>query len=63
MRSLLVAVAVEALVIPLALHAQQGGVTAEGWEVRLGRGSSERNVTPPATGRRERDPAAGDPGT
>ena len=39
MRSLLVAVAVAALVIPLAVQAQQGSVTAEGWEVRLDRGT------------------------
>ena len=39
MRSLLVAVVVARLVIPLAVQAQQGGVTAEGWEVRLDRGT------------------------
>ena len=39
MRSLLVAVAVLALVVPLAVQAQQSGVTAEGWEVRLDRGT------------------------
>ena len=44
MRSLLVAVAVAALVIPLAVHAQQGGVTAEGWEVRLDRGTDVASV-------------------
>lgn len=44
MRSVLVAVAVAALVIPLALQAQQGGVTADGWEVRLDRGSDAAGV-------------------
>ena len=39
MRNLLVAVAVAVLVIPLATHAQQGGVTADGWEARLDRGT------------------------
>ena len=44
MRSLLVAVAVAVLVSPLAVQAQQGGVTAEGWEVRLDRGSDAASV-------------------
>ena len=38
MRYLRVAVAVAALVIPLAVYAQTGGNTAEGWEARLDRG-------------------------
>ena len=44
MRSLLIVVAVSALVIPLALQAQQGGVTAQGWEVRLDRGTDATGV-------------------
>ena len=44
MQSLLVAVAVAALVIPLAVQAQQGGVTADGWEVRLDRGTDVANM-------------------
>ena len=44
MRSLQIVVSVAALAIPLALHAQQGGVTAEGWEVRLDRGSDAASV-------------------
>ena len=39
MRRLLVAVAIAALVVPLALQAQSGGVTAGGWESRLDRGT------------------------
>ena len=44
MRYLLVAVAVVALAIPLVLQAQQGGVTAEGWEVRLDRDADAASV-------------------
>ena len=44
MRSLLVAVAVAVLVSPLAVQAQQGGVTAEGWESRLDRGTDAASV-------------------
>ena len=44
MRSLLVAVAVAVLVIPLAVFAQQGGLTAEGWEARLDRGGDAVSV-------------------
>ena len=44
MRSQLIVVAVSALVIPLALQAQQGGVTAQGWEVRLDRGTDATGV-------------------
>lgn len=39
MRKLLVTAAIAALAIPLAVQAQSGGVTANGWETRLDRGT------------------------
>ena len=44
MRHLRLAVAVTALVIPLAVYAQTGGNTAEGWEARLDRGTDAMAV-------------------
>jgi len=37
MRNALIILAIAALAIPLALHAQEGGVQADGWEARLDR--------------------------
>ncbi len=44
MRSLFVVVAVAVLVIPLAVHGQQGGVTADGWDARLDRDGDAAGV-------------------
>ena len=44
MRYLLAVVVVAVLAIPLALLAQEGGVTAEGWEARLDRGGDAASV-------------------
>ena len=44
MRNLLVAVAVAAVAIPLAVAAQTGGVTADGWMSRLDRGTDANGV-------------------
>ena len=44
MRSLFVVVAVAVLVIPLAVHGQQGGVTADGWDARLDRDGDAARV-------------------
>ena len=44
MRKLLVAAAIAALAIPLAVQAQSGGVTANGWEARLDRGADASGV-------------------
>ena len=44
MRYLLIAVAVVAMVMPLVLQAQQGGVTADRWEARLDRGTDAASV-------------------
>ena len=44
MRYLVAAVAVAALAIPLAVAAQTGGVTADGWESRLDRGTDANAV-------------------
>ena len=44
MRRLLAAIGVAALVIPLGLAAQSGGVTADGWEARLDRGDDPSAV-------------------
>ena len=44
MRRLLAAIAGAALVIPLGLAAQSGGVTADGWEARLDRGDDPSAV-------------------
>ncbi len=44
MRKLLVAAAIAALVIPLAVQAQSGGVTADGWSARLDRGTDASPV-------------------
>jgi hypothetical protein len=44
MRYLLIAVAVAAISVPLALQAQQGGVTADGWEARLDRDGDAASV-------------------
>ena len=44
MRYLLIAVAVAATSVPLALQAQQGGVTADGWEARLDRDGDAASV-------------------
>ena len=44
MRYLLAVVVVAVLAIPLTLLAQQGGVTAEGWQARLDRGGEAASV-------------------
>ena len=44
MRYLLAVVVVGVLAIPLTLLAQQGGVTADGWEARLDRGGDAASV-------------------
>ncbi len=44
MRKLLVTAAIAALAIPLAVQAQSGGVTANGWEARLDRGTDASGV-------------------
>ncbi len=44
MRDLLAVVVVAVLAIPLSLLAQEGGVTAEGWEARLDRGGDAASV-------------------
>ena len=44
MRYLLAVVVVAVLAIPLTLLAQQGGVTADGWEARLDRGGDAASV-------------------
>ena len=44
MRYLLAIVVVAVLAIPLTLLAQEGGVTAEGWEARLDRGGDAASV-------------------
>jgi hypothetical protein len=44
MRDLLAVVVVAVLAIPLTLLAQEGGVTAEGWEARLDRGGDAASV-------------------
>ena len=44
MRYLLAVVVVAVLAIPLTLLAQEGGVTAEGWEARLDRGGDAASV-------------------
>ncbi len=44
MRDLLAVVVVAVLAIPLTLLAQQGGVTADGWEARLDRGGDAASV-------------------
>lgn len=44
MRHLRLAVAVTSLAIPLAVYAQTGGNTAEGWEARLDRGTDATAV-------------------
>ena len=44
MRDLLAVVVVAVLAIPLTLLAQQGGVTADGWETRLDRGGDAASV-------------------
>ncbi len=44
MRKLLVAAAIAALAIPLAVQAQSGGVTVNGWEARLDRGTDASRV-------------------
>ena len=44
MRYLLAVVVVAVLAIPLTLFAQQGGVTADGWEARLDRGGDAASV-------------------
>ena len=44
MRKLLVAAAIAALAISLSVQAQSGGVTANGWEARLDRGTDASSV-------------------
>ena len=44
MRNLMVLVAISALAIPFVGQAQEGGVTAEGWETRLDRGGEAASV-------------------
>ena len=44
MRKLLVAAAIAALAMSLAVQAQSGGVTANGWEARLDRGTDASGV-------------------
>ena len=44
MRKLLVAAAIAALAISLSVQAQSGGVTANGWEARLDRGTDASGV-------------------
>ena len=44
MRKLLVAAAIAALAISLAVQAQSGGVTANGWDARLDRGTDASSV-------------------
>lgn len=44
MRNLLVGLVVAGLAIPVSVQAQQGGVSASGWEARLDRGSDASRV-------------------
>ena len=44
MRKLLIGVAVAAFAIPLVIHAQQGGVQADGWQARLDRDGDAADV-------------------
>ena len=44
MRSFRVVIAVAVLAVPLAVLAQEGGVTADGWEARLDRGDDAMSV-------------------
>ena len=44
MRRVMIAIAVAASLIPLTPQAQEGGVTADGWEARLDRGTDAASV-------------------